>query len=300
MYHMLMMLFSLLLAGCVTLGGNTMKVTTDEGERAVSIDPIASIGLEWTEAMREGKFQASLGNFPDGLFSDMHPLRFRYMAVAYGERTGKEYPAQALYAGYAECGLRLMFIVEGNPDEPIIGAFATTRFTRMFTLYGEEISVKTPEKLSSDAVYRKDVVLSGGTAVSQLKKVPQTGANGLIAIFSGWNTAKAKGLPYEIRTPVGEKFAKSIARENPEYAFSQKLVGNGRFGINPFDWFSTAVSAAQDVLVAASAPDKGWDESSQLKRGYEGMIARIVKAQYDAAIRSGMSCGPEKKLRVKY
>ncbi|MEI8097017.1 MAG: hypothetical protein WCG73_02845, partial [Candidatus Moraniibacteriota bacterium] len=193
--------------------------------------------------------------------------------------------------------LRLVFIVEGNPDEPIVGAFANTRLTRLFDLFGKEISLETPEKFSSDALYRKQVVTTGGTVTTKLKSVPTAGKNGLREVFSGWNTVRTKALPYDIRTPIAEKFARGVARENNELSFSEKLVGNGQFGVN-MSWFSTAMGAASDVLSAANASDKGWDEQSELKRGYQGMLARVVKAQYEAALRSGMFCG--KKQTVPY
>lgn len=289
--RIILLLLAVMLVGCSTLGGNTVAVATQDGvKQEVSIDPISFVGIKETPVIRDGQFSAFLGNFPEGLFAEMHPLRVRYNAVAFGVTTGKEYPAQALYAGFAECSLRLVFIVEGNPDEPIVGAFVTTRFTRLFDLFGKEISLETPEKLSSDASYRKDTVLSSGTAVAKLKVVPTTGKYGLHEVFSGWSTARTKALPYNIRTPLAEKFVRSVARENNELNFSEKLVGNGQFGIS-MSWFSTAMGAASDVLSAANATDKGWDEQSEIKRGEQGMLALILKKQYEAALRDGMFCG---------
>jgi len=298
MMRIILFLSAILLSGCATLGGNTMAVANDGGTKTeVSLDPISFIGIKETEAIRSGQFSAVLGNFPDALFGEMHPLRMRYNAMAFGKITGKEYPAQALYTGYAECALRLVFIVEGNIDEPVVGAFADTRMNRVFNLYGDEITLETPEKLASDSTYRKSVVLSGGMDLARLKQVATGGKNGLSAVFAGWNTVRTKALPYDIRTPLAEKFVRSVARENPELSFSEKLVGNGHFGIT-LSWFSTAMGAASDVLVSANASDKGWDEQSELKRGYQGMIARIVKAQYEGAIKNGMFCG--KKQSVLY
>ncbi|MFZ2187875.1 MAG: hypothetical protein WAV46_04610 [Candidatus Moraniibacteriota bacterium] len=296
MRTLIALLLVLLLAGCATLGGNTMSVTTEAGKQEVTIDPIGFIGVQETPAISSGNFVAVLGSFPDELFSEMHPLRLRYHAVAYGTNTGKEYAAQAIYVGFAECALRLVFIVEGNIDEPIVGVFANTRFTRLFNLYGEEIFVKTPEKLASDVMYRKEVVLSGGTETRKLKGVPVAGIKGLQAVFSDWNTVRTKALPYAIRTPLAEKYVRSVARENNELNFSEKLTGNGQFGVS-LSWFSTAMSAATDVLVALNASDKGWDEQSELKRGYQGMIARVIKAQYEAALRQGMFCGAKQKVK---
>ncbi len=291
-------LLALLLSGCATLGGNTMSVAVEDGTKTeVSLDPISFIGIKETLAIREGDFTAVLGTFPDGLFAEMHPLRMRYNAMAFGKITGKEYPAQALYTGYAECALRLVLIVEGNPDETIVGAFASTRFSRLFDLYGKEIALETPEKLVSDSVYRKSVVLSAGTELSRLKKVATGGKEGLASVFANWNTVRVKALPYDIRTPIAEQFVRSVARENPELSFSEKLISNGRFGVT-LDWFSTAMSATSDVLISVQASNKGWDEQSELKRGYQGMIARIVKAQYEGAIKNGMFCG--KKQNIPY
>ncbi len=296
--RIILFLSAILLSGCATIGGNTMAVANDGGTKTeVSLDPISFIGIKETEAIRSGQFSAVLGNFPDALFAEMHPLRMRYNAIAFGKTTGKEYPAQALYAGYAECALRLVFIVEGNPDEPVVGVFADTRMTRLWSLYGDEITLEIPEKLTSDSVYRRDVVRAGGTEISRLKKVATDGKSGLSQVFAGWNTVRTKALPYDIRTPLAEKFVRGIARENPELSFSEKLVGNGHFGVT-LSWFSTAMGVASDVLVSAGASDKGWDEQSELKRGYQGMIARIVKAQYEGAVRNGMLCG--KKASIPY
>lgn len=287
--------------GCASLpGSNTMGIAIENGmKKEVSIDPVNFVGVQWTDAVRDGKYRAYLANFPQELFSEFHPLRIRYNAVAYGEISGKEYPAQALYTGYAQCALRLVFIVEGNPDEPVIGAIVTTRFTKAYSLYGEPIFFKTPEKLVMDAAYRKEVVLSGGTPVQSLKGVPVNGAGGLQAMFEAWGTAKVKSLGDQ-RTPLEEKFVRMVARDNPEYSFAEKLTGNGSFGLT-LSWFGIAMGAAQDVIMSAAVTDKGWDENSELKRGYQGMIAQVVAAQYQAAIDAGMSCsGPRTKALVQY
>lgn len=299
MWRILFMLFVSFLAGCSTLGGNTVAVATGEGDkREVSIDPINFVGVQWTDAVREGNYQAYLVNFPKGLFAEFHPLRVRYNAVAYGEKTGKEYPAQALYSGYAECALRMTLIVEGSPDEPVTGAIATTRLTRLYSLYGDPISSETPEKFASDAAYRKEAVLSGGTSVKRMKSVPVSGKSGLRSVFNEWTAFRINGSSLEIRSPLPQKAIVAVSRENPELSFSEKLVGNGRFALSP-SWFSIAMGAAQDIITAAGASDKGWDEQSELKREYQGMIAQVVAAQYQAAINAGMSCGPRQQ-RVKY
>ncbi len=290
-----LLLSVLLLGGCASLGGNTMAVATEDGQKKeVSIDPIKFVGVEETKAIREGRFKAYLANYPKGLFAEFHPLRLRYNAVAYGKNSGKEYPAQALYAGYAECALRMVVIVEGNPDEPVIGAITTTRFTRLFTLFGEEIVVKTPEKLASDAKYRKETVLASGTAVNRLKGVPVSGEGGLKSEFGSWTAFRAPAFQYAIRTPLPQEVVRGVARQNPEYSFGEKLVGNGQFGVT-LSWFGTAMGAAADVIVAAGASDKGWDEGSFVSRYDQGMTLTVISAQYEAALKSGMLCvGPRR------
>lgn len=285
------------LSACGTLGGNTMNLASEEAgkKQELSIDPIGFTGVQMTPAIQAGNYKAYLGTFPDEFFNEFHPLRFRYNAVVYGQNSGKEYPAQAMYAGYAQCALRLVLIVEGDVNEPVVGAFVTTRFTRLFNLHGEEITVGTPEKLISDAKYRKEVVLSGGTLTSKLKGIPVAGKSGMQETFASWNTVRVKTLPYEIRSPLSEKLVKVVARDNPEISFQEKLVGNGQFGIS-MSWFGTAVGAIADVFTAANVSAKGWDENSELKRGQQGMIARVVAAQYQAAINAGMSCNGPKTL----
>jgi hypothetical protein len=294
----LAVLISIFISGCTTLGTNKVSLATDEGQKVEkTIEPIGFIGIELTDRVRSGQYQAYLATFPPELFTEFHPLRVRYPALAYGVHTGKEYPAQALYVGYADCALRVVFIVEGNPGEPVVGALATTRFTKVFSLYGDAISVKTPEKLISDAKYRQEVVLGGGTAVKRLKSVPLSGPNGLQRIFASWGTARVPGL-LDQATPLSEKFVRLVARENPELSFQEKLVGNGQFGLS-LSWFSIAMGAAQDVLIAAGATDKGVDEQSELRRGYQGMIAQVVAAQYQSALDAGMACRGRPTVTVK-
>ncbi len=300
MRTLIVLLFVGLLAGCGTLGGNTVALSTGDGEaKKVSIDPVGYVGVQWTKDVSEGRFTAHLANFPPDLFSEFHPLRVRYNAVAYGEKSGREYPVQAIYAGYAQCALRLTFIVEGNQDESVVGAIATTRYGKLYNLYGEPISVKTPEKLISDAAYRKEAVLSGGTAIRRLKSVPIVGQSGLFSTFNAWSTVRVKGLTDQ-RTPLAEQSVRLVARENPELSFSERLVANGSFGISiPPSWFGVAMGVAQDIFIAANASGKGWDEESELRRGYQGMIARVIAAQYQAAINAGMSCAGRPTV-VKY
>ena len=293
--RMLILMFVILMSGCTSLGGNTMTIATEDGgKKEVSIDQIKFVGIEETGLIREGRFKAYLANFPKGLFAEYHPLRFRYNAVAYGKNSGKEYPAQALYAGFAECALRMVVIVEGNPSEPIVGVIATTRLTRMFTLLGEEIAVKTPEKLASDAKYRKETVLASGTEVNRLKGVPVSGEGGLRSEFRSWTAFRAPAFQYAIRTPLPEEVVRGVARQNPEYSFGEKLVGNARFGVT-LDWFSTAMGAAFDVVAAAGATDKGWDGGSFVSRYEQGLALQTIAAQYEAALKSGMLCvGPRR------
>lgn len=294
----LAVLISIFLSGCTTLGSNKVALTTDDGQKVEkTVDPIGFIGVQWTDNLRDGRYRAYLAAFPPELFAEFHPLRVRYQALAYGETTGKEYPAQALYVGYADCALRVIFIVEGDPDEPIIGALATTRFTKVFSLRGDAVSTKTPEKLVSDAKYRREAVLEGGTPVKRLKVVPHQGTNGLQRIFSSWGIARVAGLPDQV-TPLSARSVRSVARDNPELSFQEKVVGNGHFALS-MSWFSIAMGAAQDVLVSANATDKGWDEQSELKRGYQGLIAQVVAAQYQAAIDAGMICRGRPTVTVK-
>lgn len=288
--RILALLFVFLVSGCASLGGNTMAVATEDGnKREVSIDPIKFVGIEETAAIREGRFKAYLVNYPKGIFAEFHPLRLRYNAVAYGKTSGKEYPAQALYAGFAECALRMILIVEGSPDESVIGGIATTRLTRLFNLLGEEITVKEPGKLVSDAKYRKETVLAHGTPVNRLKGVPVAGSGGLRETFGTWTAFRAPAFQHAIRTPLPEEAVRGVARQNPEYSFSEKLVGNARFGVT-LDWFSTAMGAAFDVVAAASAPDKGLDEGSGVSRYEQGMALAVISAQYEAALQNGMLC----------
>lgn len=281
-------------SGCASVGGNTIKVAAENGDKKeVSIDQIKFVGVEETGMIREGRFKAYLANYPKGLFAEFHPLRLRYNAVAYGKTSGKEYAAQALYIGFAECALRMVVIVEGNPDEPVVGVFATTRLTRLYTLLGEEIAVKEPGKLASDAKYRKETVLVYGTPVNRLKGVPVTGDGGLRSEFSGWTAFRAPAFQYAIRTPLPQEVVRGVARQNPEYSFSEKLVGNGQFGVT-LSWFGTAMGAAFDVVAAAGATDKGWDESSFVSRYEQGMALTVISAQYDAALKGGMMCVGER------
>jgi|SRR3989344_4393875 len=282
-------LFVALVAGCATVGGNTMKVAGAYEQKTVHLDPIGFVGVQMTPAIEHNNYQAYLANFPDGFFPEFDPLRFRYNAVAYGIESGQEYPAQAIYAGYANCALRLVLLVE-DASEPVVAVFVSTRFTRMFNLFGEEVDVSEPDRLVSDPVYRRDIVLSQGTRVSRMAEMAVLKSGGIRDIFALWNTVRVKALPYEIRTPLSQELVKLVVRDNPELNFSEKLVGNGHFAINPMSWFSTAASAVADVYTATQAADKGWDENSELKRGYQGMLARAMKAQLDAAIKAGMVC----------
>lgn len=293
----LVVLISAFLSGCTTLGGNKISVIGSDGEKQeIPIDPIHFVGIEWTDALQEGNFQVYLINFPLELFAEYHPLRVRYNAMVYEEKSGKEYRAQAIPLGFLECGFRMALIVEGNPGESAVGVLTNTRFNRMFSLYGDLIRADS-EKLPSDAVYRREVVLSGGTLLRHLNPFP-----GWHSELRSWKTAfRLPGSSRVIHSPFEEKMVRLVSRENPEINFVEKCVGNCSFGISiPPTWPGIMFSAASDVLSASSATCKSWDEQCEVTRGYQGVIPQVILAQLKAALNNGMVCGAGQKRQIKY
>lgn len=288
---------ALLASGCASFHGNTINVAREQGQEAeaIHIAPFAFVGVKLTDRIKAGNFKAYRIDFPDGLdgrgnlFPDFHPLRFRYQALAYG-RSGKAYPAQALYAGYIKCALRMVFIVEGDSEEidrdAVVGVVATTMLTNLFALHGESIVLKTPERIALDAEYRKDAVLQGGTTLSSMKEITKETKQ----VFGRWATVGSTDVPFKMLTPLPESLVRIVSRTNPEYSPIQKLVGNMRGAISP-DVMITTFSALSDLYASETAPDRGWDARSVLTRGEASMLPRAIAAEYNAALRAGMVCG---------
>ena len=245
------------------------------------LEPYETLGLLLTPAIRKGDITVIQGIFPDILFGEYYPGRVRWNGWAVQE-DGKEFFAQILFSTIDYSGYFLeTVVIDGNPEASarVVGLSSLVNFA--YDLAGNEFPVGTHDFLN-DAGNRQQFILKLGTRIGEMEKIPTAD---FIKILAKWNQYQTpKGV---ILSPLGEKEVKLIAGINPQYSFSEKLVGDGKCSLSP-DYIGTSVSIALDIFRATNGivPSMGWDYNSQLpSRRNMAMIIEYISAMRIALIK---------------
>lgn len=241
------------------------------GEANLLIEPYQSLGLRETEEVRAGRTTVIQGKFPEILFGEYYPGRIRWNVWGV-DKEGREYSGQALFSGIAFTGDFLWTVVlDGKVPDSVSMMVLATGLDFAYDLLGEE--TKLEPKFVRDREYRRKVILEKGTKVGDMKKIPGFGQ-----VAAEWNRYRTtEGV---LLSPLGDQDVKLIAAINPQYSFSEKLVGSGHFSVS-IDYIGTAVGVGIDVFRASngSIPSRGWDYNSQLpSRRNMAFIVKYVAA----------------------
>ncbi len=280
---LIVVFLALVLTGCAT--PNTIRLTDGKESktviREVGIDPVMLTGLPWSDNLQQGNFVTVLGNFPPSpeSWAEWDPLRIRYQAHAIGA-DGREYVAHALFAGYIECVPRLFVFVEGlqNPDTDVKVVILSTLLDRAYTLEGKQIEKFDAGAFQSDASYRKEMILRGGTVLKTTRHI-----GGMEEAFGNWSVYNTKsGL---IATPLQPEQIKFLAGINPQYSYWEKVVGTTGAAVS-IDYISTTVGIVFDLISAGSAKSQGFDYNSVMSRQQQGYNVAFLEALRDEGSRN--------------
>jgi hypothetical protein len=241
------------------------------------IEPYKSIGIKVTPAILQGKVTIVKGLFNNMLWGEYFPGRIRW-DVWYVRDDGREFYAQAVFAGPSEetGANEMIFIIDGVRAETLTakGAQISTMADYGYSLLSDEFPIERA-KFINDKKYRHQEISKNGTKVSDLKIV-----SGFLSELRKWNAFKTEDGD-TILTPLGSKDVEMLASINPQYSFSEKLIGTGKFSVT-MDPISFAQGIAIDLIRAGNAPSKGWDYASELPdRRYMGFVVKYITTLYE-------------------
>ncbi len=266
------LLCAVLLAGCITMPQTVeVKETTGpfaaqavDGKVSLPIDPVAFLGVRSTRYIEEGNFSVVYAKFPDdpnGLLGEFDARRVSYPVFAVGP-DGREYPAQALFAGFATCEATLAVLVEGTRSlKGFTAVLANTARDQLYDLKGVAIKVDA-EKFRKSGEYRRQLIAKNGSSLERFVQVRDY--DRIIQSWTLLNTAQHIG---KIRTPYPLEFVQGVARINPQHSHSEKFIATTSGTVNPLSPMATVVGVVMEYIVSNNAPALGWTGDSLAPRG---------------------------------
>ncbi len=263
--------FSLaLLSGCAGKPLLVENVNSAEASSDLSllVQPHQSLGLEPTPAICRGDISTFMVVFPLQLFGEFYPGRLRWNTWTILKEDGSERFGQVIFSGMHPSGQ--YFGTEVIDGEVFSGqtAILSSAVDFIYSPLGKELSVERG-KFITDPAYRKKKILE-----------VNTDENG--NVFDLSSLSRIEGFQQEIKTwnqiqypegyllsPYGVEEVAKIRGINPQYSYFQKLVGTGKFRVNPiFDptgfAICNSIGVAMDLIGAGSAPSTGWDYNSEI------------------------------------
>ena len=276
-------LVAVLLAGCSPhLQMKDMRMSEEvkhnsNGKIDFLIEPHESVGLKVTPSLESGNVSVYRSIFPEILFGEYHPGRLVWYGVVIdGDR---EYFIQAVFSGLGwqggqgYSGIFLQNLVsDGNPSPDAKGVIFSSAMSFAYNLEGDELPIENKAELLRSFEARKTFVEKNGTRLGSLRR-----DDDFLKVLQKWNVFNVPGGE-RILSPLGEKEIKDVAAINPQYNFSQRLIGSGRFVLSP-DYIGTTVSLGIDLFRSASSstPSKGWDYLSELpSRRHMALVMKYV------------------------
>lgn len=282
MRYFIITLLAAMLVGCITMPQTVeVRETTGplatlavDGKVSLAIDPVAFLGVRSTADIEEGNFTVVYARFPDdpnGLLGEFDARRVSYPVFAVGP-DGREYPAQALFAGFATCEPTLAVLVEGTRSlRGFTAVLTNTARDKLYDLKGVAVKVDA-EKFRKSGDYRRQVIAKNGSSLDRFVQVRDYDR-----IIHGWqllNTAPHIG---RIRTPYPLEFVQGVARINPQHSHSEKFLATTSGSVNPLNPMATVVGVVMEYIVSNNAPALGWTGDSLAPRGDQAFNIWILR-----------------------
>lgn len=258
-----------LLSGCAgkQLVVENMNSPEISSNMSLLVQPHQSLGLEPTLAICKGDISTYMVVFPLQLFGEFHPGRLRWNTWTISD-DGLERFGQVIFSGMHPSGQYFgTEVIDGKISSGQTAILSST-VDYIYSPLGKEIAVERG-KFITDPAYRKE----------KIKEV-NTNENG--NVFSLSSLSRIDGFQQEIKawnqiqypegyllSPYGVEEVAKICGINPQYSYFQKLVGTGKFRVNPIldpTGFAicNSIGVAMDLIGAGSAPSTGWDYNSEI------------------------------------
>lgn len=262
--------FSLaLLSGCAGKQMVVENVNSPEASSDLSllVQPHQSLGLEPTPAICRGDISTYLIAFSPRMFGEFYMGRIRWNTWTILD-DGSERFGQVIFSGMHPSGQYFgTEVIDGQVSSGQT-AILSSAADYIYSPYERELPVERGRFLS-DSVYRREKVIE-----------VNTDENG--NVFNLSSLSRIEGFQQEIKTwnqiqypegyllsPYGVEEVAKIRGINPQYSYFQKLVGTGKFRVNPIpnpEGFAicNSINVAMDLIGAGSAPSTGWDYNSEI------------------------------------
>ncbi len=277
---MVLFLSAIVFAGCATNGlqmkninrvsvATIPKVEKNSSNINMLVLPHESLGLQPTPDTCQGNFSVFMVDFPLRLFGEYFPGRLRWNTWTILP-DGAERFGQVIFVGMHPSGYYFgLEIIDGQVSSGQT-ALLSSAVNYIYSPLGKELKVDRA-KFLTDPLYRKKKIRKVNSDkkgnlfnLNLLSRVP-----GFQKVIKSWNQIQyPEGY---LLSPYGVKEVAKIRGINPQYSYFQKLVGTGRFRINPVPnplavAIATSVGVVMDMISAGQAPSTGWDFDSQISR----------------------------------
>ncbi|MFZ1720143.1 MAG: hypothetical protein WAU28_02210 [Candidatus Moraniibacteriota bacterium] len=272
LHRIIALLCAVLLSGCITMpqtvdiGGvnGPLSAQAVDGKVILPIDPVAFLGVRSTADIEAGNFTVVYAKFPDdphGLLGEFDARRISYPVFAVGP-DGREYPAQALFAGFATCEPTLAVLVEGTRTlKGFTAVLANTARDQLYNLKGVAVKVDA-EKFRKSGEYRRQVIAKDGSSLERFLLVRDYNR-----IIQSWTLLNAAQHIGKIRTPYPLEFVQGVARINPQHSHTEKFIATTSGSVNPLNPMATVVGVVMEYIMSNNAPALGWTGDSLAPRG---------------------------------
>lgn len=260
----------LLLSGCAGKQAKINLVTADKASsvsgRNYLIEPVDSMGLTVTDAIRKGEVTIFHGIFPNILGGEYIPLRICWHGDTVQMSDGKEFFTQYMLT-MPEFGgsLTWTIVMDGHPDETAVTVAFSSLVEYLYDALGKEIVLPSQSDFANKTEDRKKFVLEHGTPIKDLKRVS---FREFLKAVGEWNVLKtSKG---DVLTPLTKEALSLIAETNPQYAEWEKLLSENHTSLFYGDPISLGVYNALEAyrtvhkVQSGGVPSIGADFRSQL------------------------------------
>jgi hypothetical protein len=258
-----------LLSGCAGKQLVVENVNSPEASSDLSllVQPHQSLGLEPTPAICRGDISTFMVVFPLQLFGEFHPGRLRWNTWTIPD-DGSERFGQVIFSGMHPSGQYFGTEVIDGQISSGQTAILSSAVDYIYSPFGKELPVERG-KFLADPAYRR-------------KKIMEVNTDKNGNVFNLNSLSRIEGFQQEIKTwnqvqypegyllaPYGVEEVAKIRGINPQYSYFQKLVGTGKFRVNPIldptgFVICNSIGVAMDLIGAGSAPSTGWDYNAEI------------------------------------